>query len=52
MEPSWIFPIPQAMQQHRGSQTQTPKPAEPSDPVQRFDTIAPEVAARAGEATR
>jgi hypothetical protein len=27
MEPSWSFPIPQAMQQHRGSQTRKPAPA-------------------------
>ena len=31
MEPSWTFPIPQAMQQHRGSQG--PK----SEPPQRQD---------------
>ena len=27
MEPSWTFPIPQAMQQHRGLQLQKPAPA-------------------------
>ena len=27
MEPSWTFPIPQAMQQHRGSQVPRPEPA-------------------------
>ena len=27
MEPSWTFPIPQAMQQHRGTQIQRAAPA-------------------------
>jgi hypothetical protein len=28
MQPSWTFPIPQAMQQHRGSQLQRTAPQE------------------------
>jgi hypothetical protein len=39
MEPSWTSPIPQAMQQHRGSQAQKPKPADPRDAAQRGDSV-------------
>ena len=31
MEPSWSFPIAQAMQQHRGSQTRKPAPAQSNE---------------------
>jgi hypothetical protein len=33
MEPSWTSPIPQAMQQHRGSQQHKPTPARPVETV-------------------
>ena len=33
MEPSWTSPIPQAMQQHRGSQEHKPEPANPAAPT-------------------
>jgi len=33
MEPSWTSPIPQAMQQHRGSQEHKPAPAVPDEAV-------------------
>jgi hypothetical protein len=53
MEPSWTFPIPQAMQQHRGSQLH--KVAQPiaketaSPPMHR---VKPEASARPGAAGR
>jgi hypothetical protein len=31
MQPNWSAPVPQAMQQHRGSQLRKPAPAAPSD---------------------
>ena len=38
MEPSWTFPIPQAMQQHRGSQVPRPAPAKPKEtPIEPAD---------------
>jgi hypothetical protein len=52
MEPSWTFPIPQAMQQHRGSQAHKPKPAEPPDVARPADVTTPAVGARLGEAAR
>lgn len=52
MEPSWTSPIPQAMQQHRGSQTQKPKPAEPRDAVAQQQTVQPTTSAPPGESGR
>jgi hypothetical protein len=52
MEPSWTFPIPQALQQHRGSQSHKPKPADPPDAAQPADATTPAVDAPAGEAAR
>jgi hypothetical protein len=48
MEPSWTSPIPQAMQQHRGSQTHKPKPVDASDAVKRADAAIPAVGAQPG----
>jgi hypothetical protein len=52
MEPSWTSPIPQVMQQHRGSQLQKPKPAEPSDAAQHAEPLTPAVGAQPGDAGR
>jgi len=52
MEPSWSFPIPQAMQQHRGSQSRKPAPA-PSDEATLVPAdSAPSAVARAPGADR
>jgi hypothetical protein len=47
MEPSWTSPIPQAMQQHRGTQLQKPK-----DTVERAGTATPVLGAQPGEAAQ
>jgi hypothetical protein len=49
MEPSWTSPIPQAMQQHRGSQLHKPKPADPKENVVPPDTVALAAVTRPGE---
>ena len=53
MEPSWSFPIAQAMQQHRGSQTRKPAPA-PSNEATLVpaDRAPPAVVGAPGEAAR
>jgi hypothetical protein len=50
MEPSWSFPIPQAMQQHLGSQIRKPAPA-PSNEATLVpaDGAPPVVATASGE---
>ena len=56
MDPSWTFPIAQAMQQHRGSQTSKPAPAQsneatlvPADSVTPVATAPSEVPRRGRE---
>ena len=52
MEPSWTFPIPQAMQQHLGSQTRKPAPAQSNEAtLVPADSVAP-VVEPPGEAAR
>ena len=41
MEPSWTFPIPQAMQQHRGSQGHKSEPPKRQDAPGQADTLPP-----------
>ncbi len=48
MEPSWTFPIPQAMQQHRGTQIQRAAPAKGPPAGTHADTAM----ARASESPR
>jgi hypothetical protein len=50
MEPSWTFPIPQAMQQHRGSQGHKSEPPKRQDVVGQADTGLPAVSAPSSEA--
>jgi hypothetical protein len=46
MDPSWTFPIPQAMQQHRGSQTRKPDIAQPNEAtLVPADSVMPVVSA-------
>lgn len=46
MEPSWTFPIPQAMQQHRGSQTRKPASVQSNEaPLVPADSVTPVVTA-------
>ena len=52
MDPSWTFPIPQGMQQHRGSQTRKPAPAQPSEATLVPVDSAPPVVGAPGEAAR
>jgi hypothetical protein len=47
MEPSWSFPIPQGMQQHRGSQTRKPAPAQSDEATLVPADSAPPAAIRA-----
>jgi hypothetical protein len=52
MDPSWTFPIAQAMQQHRGSQTSKPAPAQSNEAtLVPADSAPPDVRAP-GEAAR
>ncbi len=41
MQPSWSIPIPQAMQQHGGSQSRKPAPPDPKKSSPRQDVTAP-----------
>jgi hypothetical protein len=41
MQPSWSIPIPQAMQQHGGSQSRKPAPPDPKQTSARQDVAAP-----------
>ena len=41
MQPSWTFPIPQTMQQHRGSQVQRTAPPESSEKAAAADSAKP-----------
>jgi hypothetical protein len=51
MEPSWTFPIPQAMQQHSGSHEQKPPSAKIREtPVGPTDAAKPAASARPREA--
>jgi hypothetical protein len=50
MEPSWTFPIPQAMQQHRGSQRRKSEPPKREDVVGQVDTALPDAKAQSSEA--
>jgi hypothetical protein len=50
MEPSWTFPIPQAMQQHRGSQGRKSEPPKREDVVGQVDTALPDAKAQSSEA--
>ena len=46
MEPSWSFPIPQAMQRHLGSQTRKLAPAPTNEaPLVPADNVTPVVTA-------
>ena len=51
MEPSWSFPIPQAMQQHRGSQTRKPAPSNEA-PLVPAVSASPAVVTAAGDDER
>jgi hypothetical protein len=52
MDPSWTFPILQAMQQHRGSQTRKPASAQSNEAtLVPGDSVTP-VAPAPSEATR
>ena len=52
MEPSWTFPISQAMQQHLGSQTRKPAPAQSNEAtLVPADSVTP-VVGPPDEATR
>jgi hypothetical protein len=53
MEPSWTFPIPQAMQRHLGSQVRKLAPA-PADevPLVPADSVTPAVMPPTGEPAR
>jgi hypothetical protein len=42
MEPSWTFPIPLAMQQHRGSQGHKSEPPQREDARGQVDTALPD----------
>jgi hypothetical protein len=50
MEPSWTFPIPQAMQQHRGSQGHKSEPPKRQDVAGQADIGLPAVSAPSSEA--
>ena len=50
MEPSWTFPIPQAMQQHRGSQGHKSEPPKRQDARGQSDTLLPAAKAQSSEA--
>jgi hypothetical protein len=50
MEPSWTFPIPQAMQQHRGSQGHKSEPPKRDDVRGQVDTLPPAAKAQSREA--
>ena len=50
MEPSWTFPIPQAMQQHRGSQGHKSEPPKRQDARGQADTLPPAAKAQSSEA--
>ena len=50
MEPSWTFPIPQAMQQHRGSQGPKSEPPKRQDARGQADTSLLAAKAQSGEA--
>ena len=52
MQPSWTSPIPQAMQQHRGSQAHKPKPADASDAGEHASADKPAVNTQPDQASR
>jgi hypothetical protein len=53
MEPSWTFPIPQAMQQHRGSQLhKLPQPTARETANTPAHRVKPEASAQPGAVER
>jgi hypothetical protein len=52
MQPSWTFPIPQTMQQHRGSQVQRTGPAKLSEAAAPADGAKPLASAPSPDAAK